>query len=284
MNAYGRTIDKTYLSLDTAEERGFVHRDYIAHVLRWTHVLKRLLEHKAYASARILDVGAGRELPMGKALYSNRTIPLEYIGVDAGSFKEGAVAMLTKTGSFPATLLPSRDICDVPVEELRGPCNWLTCLEMFEHVEPEHLVRILRHLPTLLSEDAILLVSTPCWDGRTAAGNHVNEISHGALGALLEREGYAVTGVYGTFASIRDYRHLLPDPWAQLFDQLRSYYDTHLLSCIFAPLFPAQARNCLWELRLARSHGPSNKFPKLEDVPGPWGSSDKWEQLFQDLD
>ena len=39
-NARGKSIDNTHLSIDQAEERGFIHRDYIAHCLRWTHVAK----------------------------------------------------------------------------------------------------------------------------------------------------------------------------------------------------------------------------------------------------
>ena len=38
-----RKIDKTMLSIDNAESRGFLHRDYIAHCLRWTHVTKYLM-------------------------------------------------------------------------------------------------------------------------------------------------------------------------------------------------------------------------------------------------
>ena len=39
-NEFGKAIDKTFLSIDQAETRGFLHRDYIAHCLRWTHVVK----------------------------------------------------------------------------------------------------------------------------------------------------------------------------------------------------------------------------------------------------
>ena len=41
-NARGKKVDTTYLSIDNAEERGFLHRDYIAHCLRWSHVVKYL--------------------------------------------------------------------------------------------------------------------------------------------------------------------------------------------------------------------------------------------------
>ena len=75
-NERGKSIDKTYLSIDTAEDRGFIHRDYVSHCLRWTHVIKRLYERKTWQTARILDVGCGRELPMAKLLYSSKLIPV----------------------------------------------------------------------------------------------------------------------------------------------------------------------------------------------------------------
>ena len=40
-NARGKEIDNTHLSIDQAEARGFIHRDYIAHCLRsvsYTHL------------------------------------------------------------------------------------------------------------------------------------------------------------------------------------------------------------------------------------------------------
>ena len=52
-----RPIDKTHLSINSAESRGFLHRDYIAHCLRWTHVAKFLAQQQRDKSARILDIG-----------------------------------------------------------------------------------------------------------------------------------------------------------------------------------------------------------------------------------
>ena len=60
-NARGKTVDTTFLSLDNAEERGFIHRDYIAHCMRWTHVIKQLPRGKLYERATIVDAGCGRE-------------------------------------------------------------------------------------------------------------------------------------------------------------------------------------------------------------------------------
>ena len=96
-NATGKTVDKTFLSIDNAEDRGFIHRDYIAHCLRWTHVIKRLYERKTYQTARILDIGCGRELPFAKTLYSSKLAPAMYFGVDVGPILDEEVAKIAKT-------------------------------------------------------------------------------------------------------------------------------------------------------------------------------------------
>lgn len=287
-NARGKHVDTTYLSLDTAEERGFIHRDYIAHCLRWSHVVKQLYARKAYASARILDIGCGRELPLAKLLYSSRIAPAAYFGVDYGPVEDAAL-QLFHTGKFTPTVYERTDFCSLTLEDLGSqPVSWVTCFEVLEHVEPAHMVRMLKHALALTTADARFFFSTPCYNWTDVAANHVNEITYEALGAVFEALGYEVVTVHGTFASIRDYEHLLVDGrnglisgdevTKQLFDKMRAYYDVNLLSCIFAPLFPAFSRNCLWELRKRRgAYGP--KFPLLEHCKAPWTSSAKWEDL-----
>lgn len=298
MNERGKSIDKTYLSIDQAEDRGFIHRDYIAHCLRWSHVCKRLYERKTYQSAIILDVGCGRELPMAKMLYSSRLIPRHYFGVDAGPIEDTATAAISN-GKFPHTVWENTNFLDIGPGDLAfditvnpdtPPPNIVTCFEVLEHVEPKMMLEMLLHMKLLTSNDARFFISTPCWNRTDCAANHVNEITYDALGSVFERSGFVVENVYGTFASIRDYEHLLPrvksndGEWAlgNIFDQLREYYDTNFLSCVFAPLFPAQSRNCLWELRKSTNPhvmGIMNRFPGLETCAKPWSSSTLWEEL-----
>ena len=82
MQDRGRAIDKTHLSCEQAEERGFLHRDYIAHCLRWSHVVKHLGIKNRYKTAQILDIGCGKETPLIKTLYTMRMTPEVYVGVD----------------------------------------------------------------------------------------------------------------------------------------------------------------------------------------------------------
>lgn len=276
-NARDQEVDKTYLSIDAAEERGFIHRDYIAHCLRWTHVMKQLGKRKQWDTARILDVGCGRELPFPKLLYSSKFIPERYMGVDAGPINEDAEFMLTKTGKFPVELYAKTDICQLTFKD---KFTHAICFEVLEHIEPEHMLRLLAKVRESLTDNGTFFVSTPCWNRRDCAGNHVNEMTYGSLGAVFEENGWFIRNRYGTFASIRDYSHKLSQGEKIVFDRLREYYDTNFLSCIFAPLYPAQSRNCLWELSPRTEVDPSvRKFPALHMCKKPWGSSDKWEDM-----
>lgn len=293
MNRRFKSVDTTYLSLDAAEERGFIHRDYIAHCLRWSHVLKRLAERKAYASARLLDVGCGREMPLAKSLYSSRYIVEQYLGVDVGPIPDDTIAHFD-SGKFPIRVWERTDVCDLSAEDIGdGLANWVTCFEVLEHVEPLHMLKMLAKIRELTTDDATIFISTPCWNRKDCADNHVNEMTYESLGAVFEANGLVVDDVYGTFASIRDYERELLDaklstpvdhnygvPTRQLFERLRAYYDTNFLSCVFAPLFPAQSRNCLWELRKAPPGGKERwKFRPLSECQQPWGSSGLWEDM-----
>lgn len=303
-NARNKTVDKTYLSIDNAEDRGFIHRDYIAHCTRWSHVIKRLYERKMYETARILDIGCGRELPLAKMLYSSKLSPAMYYGVDVGPILEEEVAKISKTGKFPHKLWDDTNFLELDKSDFGGVGseigaalpNTVTCMEVLEHVEPRMMIDMLEHMKSLTSDDVRFFISTPCWNMVDCAANHVNEMKYDALGACFERHGFVVEHVYGTFASIRDYEHLLlrwdhqdstsgceESDVPRLFDKLREYYDTNFLSCVFAPLFPAQSRNALWELRKLTQYEidrcPTTKFPDISQIPQPWSSSAMWEDM-----
>jgi hypothetical protein len=173
--------------------------------------------------------------------------------------------------------------------------NVLVCYEMLEHVEPAHARQALVKFQELTSDDCHYFISTPCYNG-SAAQNHLNEFTYQSLGALLEDLDFKIEGVYGTFASIADYEAELSDvvvydkdtgtvlshnDISHVFAALRNYYDTNVLAVIFAPLFPAQSRNCLWHLTKATSKTAMQPrlFSNLVSVPTPWTSHKNWLQL-----
>lgn len=276
-NERGKELDKTHLSIDQAEERGFIHRDYIAHCLRWSHVAKYLQQTKRYETAHILDIGCGKEVPLAKLLYSSRLIPKSgsYLGIDANSRINGDAFNF---GKFPINLLSG--IFPRSLDEIVGGLGLkydvITCFEVAEHVEPVMTLEILKGIKRYLSHTGVAFISTPCYDaGMGAAANHVNEMSHDAFGSLIEHAGLSIDNVWGTFASIKDYKdEIKACGYQQIFDGLREYYDSNYLATVFAPLFPKQSRNCLWRVSLTKA---VQCYPKLSALTNPVNSSsEKW--------
>lgn len=294
-NARGSSIDNTHLSIDQAEKRGFIHRDYIAHCLRWSHVAKHINQGQLYKIATVLDIGCGVDLPLAKLLYSSRLIVKQYVGLDYNSTGKFDVSPF-HTGKMPVDVYGGVDAAvDVQLhpenfevmEDFYEYPDVIICFEVLEHVEPEHAVRMLRLMRSLLvkarekGKDAYAFISTPCYDEHTgAAANHVSEIQYEALGATLEALGFDIAGHWGTFASQKDYRDTFIKEYnAQgIWNKLCEYYDSNYLATVFAPLYPNLARNCLWQIRPAKM-GYVQKFLPLETVKTPWTSSAKWKDL-----
>ena len=65
---------------------------------------------------------------------------------------------------------------------------------------------------------------------------------------------FTVEAVYGTFASQKDIFPMFDADEARLFNLLRSYYDSNVLSILFAPLHPESSRNAIWRLRAKWSY------------------------------
>ena len=253
-----KKIDMTYLSLENAEKRGFLHRDYLAHCFRWSHVLRHL---KPSDPSRILDAGCGVEAPLAKTLYTNRHTKHSYLGVDYGPIKP----TITYAGSFQPKFIQHMPIDGLTKTRLATEMGdgWapdlITSFEVAEHMLPTRLVESLKTLHALASEDATLLISTPNYDPRVGpADNHINEMTWVTMLGLLTACGWVVENSWGTFASQRDYKDQLDshDGLPEIFNLLHQYYDSNVLACIFAPLFPAQSRNILWSCKKATKLEP----------------------------
>lgn len=307
-NIRGKSIDNTHLSIDTAEERILVHRDYIAHCIRWSHVVKFLLQKHAYKTCRVLDIGCGVDVPMARLMLSNRIAPLEYIGVDYNHSSKFKTDIFANTRFKPTTFGSvdfANDKCVWFDEAADGQTcinikgdngedyfaipNVLTCFEVLEHIEPEHVIRTLKRVKYIMEKASdfsgnipTFFMSTPNWNVTDTADNHVNEMKNEALGWLLEELGFAIVEQYGTFASKRDYAHLIASRFGQdafrVFDRLNDYFDSNLAANLFAPLFPREARNCFWRLSIARQ-GYERKYDNIRNLHEPWTSSDNWRDL-----
>ena len=289
-NAYGKIIDGTDLSLDMAEERGILHRDYITHCLRWSYVAMMMHRGSRYKTSRILDVGCGSDLPLPRLLHSNRLL-CEYVGIDynaANKFHErnwGSMPVTTYGNTiFPRDIQMKADgTYTVKKSEVRHDLpNLITCFEVLEHVEAKHAVTMIKGFFKLAcASDGEVVLSTPCWNVTNTAKNHVNEMKHAALGFVLEEAGFEIMHNYGTFGSISEYRDALFKTYPGVeafFNDCRKYHDTNVLANMFCSPFPGLSRNSIWHLRPARE-GYVRKFDHISELKTPWASSEDWENL-----
>lgn len=307
-NIRGKSIDNTHLSIDTAEDRILIHRDYIAHCIRWSHVLKFMLQRHIYKHTRVLDIGCGVDVPMARLMLSNRIAPLEYIGIDYNHHSKFKLDWFANTKFKPTTFgsvdfanndhvwfdnAQSGELCinikgDNATDYFAIP-NLITCFEVLEHIEPEHVIRVLKRVLYIMEKTKefhgytpTFFMSTPNWNVTDTADNHVNEMKNEALGWLLEELGFAIVDQFGTFASKRDYAHLLqtsyPPGVYEVYERLNDYYDSNLAANLFAPLFPREARNCFWRLTVA-PEGYERKYAPIQELREPWTSSDNWKDL-----
>lgn len=247
--------NKTQLTPQNEFERHIYHRDQFAHYFRWSHVLKN-----AKVGQTILDYGCGTG-EMLELFYRNKYRPAHYVGLDV---RDKTIAQNNeKFAQLGFAEFKACDLCK-PGLDLGEKFDVITCFEVIEHIGHDNIDAFLSNMLRHADSNTTIYISTPNYDPSVgAAKNHIlkrpggteeiGEWDHKELEAKLS-EYFTIEHKYGTFASIRDYKHLLNDWQHKMFESLREYYDTNLLSNLMAPFFPEQARNCLWELKV-KAHG-----------------------------
>ncbi len=225
-------INKTQLYIEQAEKRNIIHRDYIAHCFRWTHVLKYAKINKTW-----LDIGCGN-FPLLLSLYTNRYKPKIYTGIDVRNLKDKL-----PTVNFKVKFIQG----DIVNLNLKIDYDYIICFEVLEHVEEEHAKLILKKIAQIATKSTRIFISTPNYDGKHKAKNHIKEWTYTELKIELLKY-FNIKNVYGTFASQKDILLELTQNELLVFKDLQKYYDSNLLSIIFAPNHPQKSRNCLWHL------------------------------------
>jgi 2-polyprenyl-3-methyl-5-hydroxy-6-metoxy-1,4-benzoquinol methylase len=254
-NVRNKEIDGTHLDVEKALERGIVHRDYFAHCVRWSNVLRHLHISNAYKTARILDTGCGKAMPLACALYTNKMGLMEgkYLGLDYNKLELNHIFTMQPSwldfkggvdASSPAALKLMQDFKP----------NYIVSFEMLEHMEFEKQIRVLENWYQASDEKTDLFISTPAYNGKDAAGNHVCELSFVMLKTMFEYVGFNVVETIGTFASQSDYKDSLATSeygdLTKVFDRICHCFDSNLVSNIMAALVPAeQSRNAFWHLK-----------------------------------
>lgn len=273
-NARGKTVDTSYLNLMRTSVYGHIHRDYLAHCLRYTHMVKFLQQKKRHKTHHLLDVGCGRKTPLPRMLFSMMMTHTtgSYTGVDYG----GVIwpETIPKKAKFRMKLFERADFVDVKLP--RKKFDVITSFEVLEHVETAHAFAMMQRMRQVIKKNGHVFLSTPCYDAKMCAAKaHVNEMTYLAFDALIIAAGFRVEQVWGTFASQRDYKPSMYkyDGLESIFNQLKDYYSSEIVACMFAPLFPQESRNCIWRLRPSES----KQVPWWNDLcKSEHGSSKEW--------
>lgn len=237
--------NKTQLTPQQEFERHIYHRDQFAHYLRWSHILKI-----AKIGQSILDFGCGSG-EMLEVFYRNKFRPKRYLGLDIR--QKTIDENNAKFGKLDFAEFKQADLC--AELDLGETFDIITCFEVLEHIGHANADAFLDNIAYHCNENTRVYLSTPNYDPAVgAAKNHIidgeiGEWDHKELEAKLS-EYFVIEKKYGTFASMKDYKHLLNDWQKEMFDALKDYYDTNLISVMMAPFFPDQARNTLWVLKV----------------------------------
>lgn len=227
--------------------RGQIHRDYIAHCLRWSYVLRQVK-----IGMKIIDVGCG-SFPLLKALYSNKLKPAVYLGVDIR--KSVIEKMLKFKTNFPVlgfTLDIRTDLLPpAPGNNGHGgdyrDYDIAVCLEVVEHFEDKYIDHVLSEIRRVLRTGGLLLLSTPNFNG-SAAKNHIHEYTIDELAKHIWKY-FTVEKMIGTFASQKDIEPVLSPAEREVYEELKSWFKPEIISVMFASMHPKESRNILWVCR-----------------------------------
>lgn len=240
-----REFDTT--SLHEGHHGASLHRDYTAHWHRWSFA-RRMIK----VTDHVLEVGCGPEMPLQRMLFRG-SFPLaeSYVGVDLNKLKPSKHQRSTLYGEFNFC----KDYKKIARPAGSAGFDVAVHMEVIEHMKVEHGRALLKGCFELLRPGGLMLMSTPCYDGRRHAANHIHEYTVPELEAATRKAGFVVERRFGTFMDIKNIKKLgepkSDDQRAiqRVAAMLEDYYDNDALSCIFAPLGPDLARNNLWVCR-----------------------------------
>jgi 2-polyprenyl-3-methyl-5-hydroxy-6-metoxy-1,4-benzoquinol methylase len=219
-----------------------LHRDYSAHFFRWSFARRFISRFD-----NVLEIGCGEDKPLSKILTGGAAAHVNtYVGVDINKLKPSNSQRLRFLGEF--NFVENWQCINDFVETPAGGYDVIVHYEVIEHMKVEHGLNMLKGCYALLKPGGAMLMSTPCYDGVRHAANHIHEYTIPELQDMVEVAGFKIEQRFGTFIDIK---HIKKSSVAiaNVAEKLAQYYDNDAISCIFAPLFPDQARNNLWVCR-----------------------------------
>lgn len=251
-----KNYNTTDLDPQTTFERHVFHRDQFAHYLRWTHILK-----EAKIGETIVDFGCGKGNLL-EVFYRNKFKCKRYVGIDIR--KQTIKLASDKFGNVDWAEFMTDDLIHPKLKYGTFQADRVCSFEVAEHVGKNNIKKFLANFKLCGKPGATYYLSTPNFDPNVgAAGNHtydsgdgkgtrVQEFDHFELQKHILAAGFKIEKKFGTFASVRDYKPLMNTWQKQMFNALKEYYDSNLISNLMAPLFPEQSRNTMWVLKQAK--------------------------------
>ena len=222
-----------------------LHRDYSAHFFRWSFA-RRFVSIKD----NVLEVGCGEDKPLSKILTGGAAPHVnKYVGVDLNKLKPSNSQRLQFLGEF--------NFVERHKELLKTrPEGWdvVVNYEVIEHMKVEHGAKLLKAMLACLKPGGVLLLSTPVYDGKRHAANHIHEYTVPELQKAIEKAGFKVERRFGTFMDIKHIGKVDPTGVSkaavlEVRKALEQYFDNDAISNIFGPLHEDHARNNLWVCR-----------------------------------
>ena len=262
-----RRFDTTALHFDM-HGRLMSHADYLAHCEKWDYCWRSIK-----MGERILDIGCGTDAPLMRAInfvQSQATKVMHraggcYVGVDLNKLKAtninwaqliGEVDMTSDDGYEEALYaIPGNwnEQMKAPADELRG-YTMIVLLEVIEHMGVPDGKSLLSNMRDLLADDGRIILSTPVYDGKGQARNHIHEYYIDELQQLIESVGLKVVRRMGTFTSepqIKAWMKANRPDWLALYMESREFHSAGYLSGLIAPMVPDLSRNNVWVLERA---------------------------------
>lgn len=236
-----REFDKTQLKEKTHGQN--LHRDYSAHFFRWSFAARYIKP-----TANVLEVGCGQDKPLSKILLLGQMRGCAtYVGVDLNKIGDSHKSDTHFIGEF--------NFIDRHTE-LTSYCpdgyDNIVSFEVIEHMQKHHGITFLKNIFDLLKPGGQMLLSTPCYDGRRMAKNHIHEWTVDELASSIESTGFKIDKRFGTFMDIKHIGRAktnndqLDQAIPIVYTALKEYFDNDAVSNIFGPLYPDHARNNLW--------------------------------------
>jgi 2-polyprenyl-3-methyl-5-hydroxy-6-metoxy-1,4-benzoquinol methylase len=247
-----QVYDKTQLHMLQGMNLMRIHRDYLAHAIRYEFLIQRIKQ--SGPEAMVLDIGCG-DVPLMRAMRSSMLRPRFYLGVDVRPRMIEKVTTYYRDHKvhFPFDVR-YMDFTEADPKLLGLKWTQVVCLEVIEHMPRGRGEMLLQNIKSALSQGGTGYISTPCFDGSRKAQHHRYEWDRSELENALIQLGFKIENVWGTFGNVHDLKRVLtPEEkavWNGLSQANGGYYGSIALSLIFSPLHPEAARNCVWEVQV----------------------------------